>query len=173
MTGAMNFEPIVEDGWTLAAPNDADIDELMRWFPDARSVDQWGGPRFRFPFTPESFREDCRIGDIRTYCLRNSDGTMCAFGQIYDRHDRGHFARLITHPEMRRHGIGKRLVNMLTQAARRHSGHTRCSLFVYTDNEPAYRCYLAAGFVVQEYPDDAPMKDKCYFLTLGDDLVDA
>jgi len=166
----MNFEPIVEDGWTLEAPVDADIDELMRWFPDAGSVDRWGGPRIRYPFTPESFRHDCRIGDIQTYCLRNSDATMCAFGQVYDRHDRGHLARLITHPEMRRHGIGKRLINMLTEAARQHSGHTRYSLFVYKDNEPAYRCYLAVGFVVQEYPDDAPMKGKCYFLTRGDDL---
>lgn len=98
---------------------------------------------------------------------------MCAFGQVYDRHDRGHLARLITHPEIRRRGIGKRLVNMLTKAARQHSGHTRYSLFVYTDNEPAYRCYLAAGFFVQEYPDDAPMKDKCYFMTQGNDLADA
>ena len=39
------------------------------------------------------------------------------------------------------------------------------SLFVYRHNEPAYQCYLSLGFVVQEYPDDAPMPDKCYFLT--------
>jgi ribosomal protein S18 acetylase RimI-like enzyme len=169
----MNLEPIVEDDWTLGAPEDADIDELMRWFPDARSVDRWGGPRFRYPFTPESFRDDCRIDDIQTYCLRNSDGTMCAFGQVYDRYDRGHLARLITHPEMRRHGVGKRLIGMLTKAARQHSGHTQYSLFVYKDNEPAYRCYLAVGFVVQEYPEGAPMKDECYFLTRGNELVDA
>jgi len=173
VTGIMRFEPIVEDSWTLEAPNDTDVDELMRWFPDARSVDQWGGPRFRFPFTPESFREDCRIDDIQTYCLRNPDGTMCAFGQVYDRHDRGHLARLITHPTMRRQGIGKRLLGMLSQAARQHSGHTQYSLFVYKDNEPAYRCYLAAGFVVEKYPDDAPMKDRCYFLTREDNLTGA
>ena len=164
---------IAEDGWTLGQPDVADIDELMCWFPDAQSVDRWGGPRVRYPFTAESFRHDCRIADIPSYCLRDPDGVLCAFGQYYDRDDRGHLARLITHPHMRRRGIGNRLIRMLISAARKQSGHTRYSLFVYKDNEPAYRCYLALGFVVQEYPDDAPLKDRCYFLTWEDNLAEA
>ena len=163
----------MEDGWTLEAPADADLDQLMRWFPDARSVDQWGGPRFRYPFTPESFRQDCRIDDISSYCLRDPDGALCAFGQYYDRDDRGHLARLITHPGMRRRGIGGRLIRMLIAAAEQESGHERCSLFVYRDNEAAYRCYLKLGFVVEEYPDDAPLKDRCYFLTRANTMKSA
>lgn len=158
-------EPIVSQGWTLERPRDEDIIELMRWLPDAESVDRWGGPRIRFPFTQETFRADCRINEILTYCLRSPRGRMSAFGQIYERYDRGHLARLITHPDMRRRGIGTRLIDMLCRAAERHFGYSRFSLFVYRDNEPAYRCYLAMGFVVQEYPDDAPLRDKCYFLT--------
>lgn len=161
----MHDEPLVDNGWTLKAPSDADIEELMRWFPDAQSVDRWGGPRFRYPFTPGTFRADCRIHEVQTYCLRNPPGRMCAFGQVYDRNDRGHLARLITHPDMRRQGIGRRLIRMLTQAAGRSGAYTRFSLFVYKDNEAAYRCYLATGFTVQKYPDDAPLKDRCYFLT--------
>lgn len=164
---------IADDGWTLGPPDDAEIEELMQWFPNARSVDQWGGPRIRYPFTLESFRHDCRLDEIYSYCLRDPDGTMCAFGQYYDRDDRGHLARLITHPNMRRRGIGKRLIRMLISAARTQSGHAQYSLFVYKDNGPAYRCYIALGFVVREYPDDAPLKDKCYFLTWEHDLLDA
>ena len=163
----------MDDGWTLGPPDDAEIEELMHWFPNARSVDQWGGPRFRYPFTPESFRHDCRLDDVYSYCLRDPDGTMCGFGQYYDRDNRGHLARLITHPRMRRRGIGKRLIRMLISAARKQSAHTQYSLFVYKDNGPAYRCYLALGFVVREYPDDAPLKDKCYFLTWEDDSPEA
>lgn len=161
----MNGESFVDDDWVLEAPGDSDVDELMGWFPDAQSVDRWGGPRFRYPFTPESFRADCRIDEIQTYCLRNPLGRLSAFGQIYDRCDRGHLARLITHPDMRRQGIGRRLIRMLTDTAGRNAGYTHYSLFVYRDNEPAYRCYLAMGFTIQEYPRDAPLKDKCYFLT--------
>jgi hypothetical protein len=39
------------------------------------------------------------------------------------------------------------------------------SLFVYRHNTPAYQCYLSLGFVVVDYPDDAAMPDKCFFLT--------
>lgn len=161
----MKTDVLVEDGWTLATPEEADLDELMGWFPDAKAVDRWGGPRFRYPFTRESFREDCRIGHIATYSLKSPDQAMAAFGQIYDRNDRAHLARLITHPGMRRQGIGKRLIRMITRAAYLDSGHEQSSLFVYKDNEAAYRLYLETGFIVQDYPDEAPLKDRCYFLT--------
>jgi ribosomal protein S18 acetylase RimI-like enzyme len=161
----MNDVVLVEDGWTLQAPNDSDIDELMAWFTDARSVDRWGGPRFRYPFMRKSFRTDCRLDEIASYSLRNPTGVMAAFGQRYDRDDRAHLARLVTHPDMRRQGIGERLIRMIMRSAELYSGHQQSSLFVYRDNEPAYRCYLKMGFVVQAYPADAPLKGRCYFLT--------
>lgn len=161
----MTSDILFDDGWTLATPGVDDIDELMLWFPDAESVDIWSGPRFRYPFSRESFREDCRIGEILSYCLKNPVGDMCAFGQVYDRHGRGHLARLITHPGMRRQGIGRRLIALLTRAARAALGHDAYSLFVYRHNDAAYRCYLSMGFQLQPYPEDAPLKDRCYFLT--------
>jgi len=166
----MKADTLVENGWTLAAPGDVDIDDLMGWFPDARSVDIWGGPRFRYPFTRESFSTDSRLGKMLSYCLRDPEGRLVGFGQVYDRHDRGHLARLITHPNMRRQGIGRRLIKMLCKAAQQSRGYNEYSLFVYRDNEPAYRCYLAMGFVLRDYPEDAPMKEDCYFLTRSADL---
>jgi len=152
-------------GWDLEATSDSDIIELMGWFPDRHSVDIWGGPGFRFPFTRESFVEDCRMDIMRSFTLRNAEGRIAAFGQLYDRHGRGHLARLISNPGMRRQGAGKRLIAMLMQVAREQFDFHEYSLFVYRSNEPAYRCYLDMGFRVQEYPADAKMKDKCYFLT--------
>lgn len=165
----MRSREIVADGWTLRAPTDADIDYLMRWFPDARSVDIWSGPKFRFPFTLETFHADCRIDGMSTFCLKNPDGKMRAFGQVYDRNGRGHLARLITHPQHRGEGIGKRLIAMLMTAARQLFDCNEWSLFVYRHNEPAYRCYLAMGFTLQAYPEDAALRDKCYFLTRAAD----
>ncbi len=161
----MKSAPLVENGWTLAAADVVDINELMGWFPDAHSVAIWGGPGFRYPFTEKTFRDDCRVNEMLSYCLKYKDGAMVGFGQVYDRDDRGHLARLITHPNMRRQGIGRRLIIMLINAAKKSSGYDEYSLFVFRDNVPAYRCYLEMGFVLQKYPDDAPMKDKCYFLT--------
>ena len=157
---------ISEDGWTLRDTTDSDIDELMGWFPDGQSVDIWGGPKFRFPFTRESFREDCHLENVmQSYSLRGPGARMAAFGQLYNRQERGHLARLIANPEMRRQGAGRRLIGLLIRVAREEHGFKECSLFVYRHNIPAYRCYLDLGFTVQAYPDDAKMKDKCYFLT--------
>jgi ribosomal protein S18 acetylase RimI-like enzyme len=168
----MKGDTLVEHGWALAAPGDDDIHELMGWFPDARSVDIWGGPRFRYPFTLESFRLDCRLDEMLSYCLRDPGGALAGFGQVYERDDRGHLARLITHPNRRRQGIGRRLIEMLCTAARQSRSYNEYSLFVYRDNEAAYRCYLTTGFVVRDYPDDAPMKERCYFLTRSADLIE-
>jgi hypothetical protein len=104
-----------DKGWTLAPAGDDDFEKLMTWFPDAASVDLWGGPNFRYPFTDAS-------------------GQLAAFGQSYERTGRGHLARLISNPKMRRQGV------------------------------PAYECYRSLGFEVGAYPPDAKMPDKCYFL---------
>ena len=161
---------VEQDGWCLERSRDSDIDELMGWFPDAHSVDIWGGPKFRFPFTRESFREDCHLDKVmQSFSLRDPDGRLAAFGQLYNRQERGHFARLISNPDMRRQGAGRCLIALMIRVAREEHGFGEYSLFVYRDNEPAYRCYLQMGFTVQDYPDDAKMKDKCYFLTRSSD----
>lgn len=154
-----------DDGWTLKAPDLPDIEQLMRWFPDAHAVANWGGPKFRFPFTRRTFVEDCRLGDMTSYCLRDPDDKMTAFGQHYPRYGRAHLARLVTDPARRRQGAAKRLISMIIDAAAQSGEFTEASLFVMRDNQPAYRCYRALGFSVQDYPDDAAMKDQCYFLT--------
>ncbi len=158
--------PLSDNGWVLNAAADADIDEVMAWFPDAASVNIWGGPAFRYPFTRETFREDCHLDDMQTYVLRNADGALAAFGQSYERNGRGHLARLVSNPSLRRRGVGKQLIRMIILVLAAKHDYAEYSLFVYRDNAPAYRCYRSLGFVVRDYPDDAPMPDQCYFLTM-------
>ncbi len=150
--------------WSLDTACEADIDELMTWFPDAHSVDIWGGPRFRFPFDRESFLADCRWQDFSSFCLRNPENEFAAFGQMGSRYNRFHLARLVANPRMRGQGVGRKLIEMVIEAARERQDHSKIALFVYRDNEPAYRCYLALGFEVQEYPKNAPMAEKCFYL---------
>jgi ribosomal protein S18 acetylase RimI-like enzyme len=154
-----------DSGWTLSPLADAEIIEVMTWFPDARSVDIWGGPNFRFPFTAETFREDCRLDLMQSWVLRNAHGRLAAFGQAYERDGRGHLARLVSNPGLRRQGAGRQLIEMIIASLEEAHAYDEYSLFVYRDNMPAYQCYLSLGFTVLDYPDDAPMPEKCYFLT--------
>lgn len=151
--------------WSFDSAVESDIDELMTWFPDAHSTDIWGGPAFRYPFDSESFREDCRWLEFSSYSLRNPEGEFVAFGQLGSRFERSHLARLVTRPDMRGQGVGRKLLERMILVAQFESELKEVALFVYKDNEPACRCYLSLGFQVQGYPDGAPMRDKCYYMT--------
>ncbi len=148
----------------LPAP-ETDIAELMTWFPDAAAVDIWSGPRFRFPFSAVTFAEDCRWNEFSSFRLEDESARLLAFGQISERHDRAHLARLIVRPSMRGAGVGRSLVTALVERARRLYDFEQCGLFAYRHNTAALRCYRSVGFEITRYPDDAPMRDRCYYLT--------
>jgi ribosomal protein S18 acetylase RimI-like enzyme len=141
-----------------------DVDALMSWFPTAVATARWGGPGFRFPFTRESFLEDCRWSSMPSYVLRSRD-ELLGFGQFYERYGRINLARLAVNPGRRGEGLGGRLVRALLDESRGHLDNGEYSLFVYRDNEPALRCYRSAGFEIAEYPEGAPLADECYYLT--------
>ena len=128
-------------GWALAATSAADLDQIMGWFPDADSVKIWGGPNFRFPFTAKTFREDCRFGALESFSLRNAGGRLAAFGQAYERDGRGHLARLVSNPGMRRQCEGRQLIERIIMSLEESRDYYEYSLFVYRHNTTAYQCY--------------------------------
>ncbi len=154
-----------EQGWTLERADEATIDALMAWFGNPADVTAWGGPKFRFPFTPESFREDCHWPDMATFRLCDPDGRFCGFGQFYERNGRINLARLIVEPSRRGQGIGRRLVTMLMAVGPELLPLHEFSLFVYRNNRAALECYRSLGFEIGDYPDDQILADECYYLT--------
>ena len=153
------------DGWKLVEATENDLREMMSWFSDAQSVNEWGGPSFRFPFTRETFHEDCHWGKMATFRLSDPDGRFAAFGQLYQRYGRINLARLVAHPSMRGRGVGKRLIALMLVAGPKLLPCKEFSLFVFRDNIRALECYRSMGFVIREYPSGAPLRDKCYYLT--------
>ena len=108
--------------------------------------------------------QDCHWNEFDTYRLQDSKRAFAAFGQIGERYGRSHLARLIANPSRRGQGVGAQLMRELMDEARQLHGNDEVGLFVYRHNTPALRCYQAAGFAITDYPDDAPMPDKCFYL---------
>lgn len=131
----------------------AQLPELMKWFPEADELRIWGGPEFRHPFTPETFREDTKIDSIASWSLVDAGGELAAFGQCYLRIGRCHFGRVGVAPQRRGGGLGTRLFREMAAWGLAEFGDRQLSLFVLKGNEAAYRLYLRLGFRVVPYPE--------------------
>jgi ribosomal protein S18 acetylase RimI-like enzyme len=135
---------------------DAQLPELMRWFPDRISCHTWGGVEFRFPFTEASFREDAKLGSLPTWALVHDDGALAGFGQFYLRVGRCHLGRLAIAPGSRGMGLGSTLVRELCRRGGVALGVDSYSLFVVPENERAFRLYRRLGFSPVPYPEPTP-----------------
>jgi ribosomal protein S18 acetylase RimI-like enzyme len=140
------------------------LPELMTWFPDAHPLRTWGGPEFRFPFTPATFREDAKVDSIDSFALVAEDGALAAFGQCYLRIERCHFGRVGVAPARRGQGIGTLLLAEMAAWGQARFGPRELSLFVKHDNEAAHRLYRRLGFREAPYPDPAFMPDAHYMI---------
>lgn len=145
--------------------SESDINRLMSWFPDERSVNIWGGPNFRYPLTPTTFQEDTHWRDMDSYILVRPQRDMIAFGQMYERHGRINLARLVVVPDQRGQGLGTSLVALLMDRGRETFPLEEFSLYVYHDNHAAKACYASAGFEEHESPVSDDMPDNCIYMT--------
>jgi ribosomal protein S18 acetylase RimI-like enzyme len=153
---------------TYLAFDDQRLPELMQWFPDASSCALWGGPQFRWPFTPLSFRADARIGELPSRMLIEDVGhAMVAFGQFYQRLGRCHLGRLAVRPDVRGRGAGTRLIRELCAEGCRALEVAEFSLFVLVRNDRAERLYRRLGFEEAHYPEALPVSEPVRYMVAG------
>ena len=135
---------------------------MLDWFPSALAAHQWAGPKFRFPFSKKSFLEDLKLSDIRSYQLM--DGSkLVAFGQCYNRLNRCHLGRLAVAPDRRNQGVGKQLIEKLSEEGKKQLNLSSTSLFVLSDNLAAVALYQHSGFVLENYPKPIPL-ENCWYM---------
>ena len=146
-----------------AKPEDAL--RIMGWFPDKESVIRWGSPHTRYPLTEETFFEDIHWDTIASRVAWTEDGRLLGFGQFYLKLGRCHLARLVINPEFRGRGVGEEFVAELMKHGSRELGTEAFSLYVMTENKPAYNCYRTLGFELAQYPDGDPVLEDCVFMT--------
>lgn len=139
----------------------------MSWFPDQEAAAAWGGPNLRYPLETESFLEDIFWGQMPAWVSLDNNDRLVAFGQYYMRGTRCNLARLALSPHQRGGGEGARFIEKLMQEGQRAFDASGFSLFVMSDNLPAYHCYRKLGFQEQNWPGDQPLLEHCLFMTRG------
>jgi ribosomal protein S18 acetylase RimI-like enzyme len=138
---------------TMLPATSEHLTQIMAWFPTEHACRVWGGWEFRFPFTDETFMQDCRIGRLPTFVLLDESGAVCAFGQCSSRSGRCHLGRLATRPADRGGGIGTQLIRSLAARGTADLKVSECSLFVLPSNPRAKALYERLGFRTVPYPD--------------------
>ena len=137
---------------------------LHNWFDSQQDLDQWGGDGFYFPIRALQFLQQLYLPGTQSYWLYQHRQRV-AFGQLCDRFDCNHLARLLVHPESRGQGHSKTLIKGLIAQGLQQHPQRDFSLFVYRKNLIAVQCYQQLGFSEAEQPGESD--PLLYFLKLN------
>ncbi len=125
---------------------------LMTLFRDAGQIQQWGGEGFMFPPRRVQFLSRLLLPDTQSFELLTTDGKLVGFGQLCDRFNCHHLARLLIVPSARGQGYAAVLIKQLIAAGLRENKHKAISLYVFADNKRALNCYQKLGFQPAHQP---------------------
>ena len=149
---------------SLSPLRESHLSALMGWISSPTACHQWGGPWFRYPFTQQSFSEDCRWEALPSFVLENPEGKLLAFGQYYNRLDHCHLGRLIVSSDGRGQGVGKHLIQQLVSHGCKALGVEVTSLFVLKDNQRARALYEKIGYCYSEYSEPMEGLEICDYM---------
>ncbi|MBB3232035.1 GNAT family N-acetyltransferase [Halomonas stenophila] len=138
----------------LRAAEPSDLLTVLSWVSSRDECLMWGGPKIRYPATPETAWSDMEASKENTYVLVDATLAGIGFGQVLPRCGKIlHLARLIVDPGLRGQGIGRDLCIALMNigAARHHADWF--TLNVYESNEAAVKLYRSLEFEVKEQDD--------------------
>lgn len=140
------------------------LKELTTWFGDEAKLAEWSGPGFRYPFTFETFKQDLKLDELKSFALVSETQELLAFGQYYNRINRCHLGRLVVNPAHRGKGVAAELLSQLCEKGMAELELVECSLFVLTHNDKAIKAYEKFGFAFAEYPEPIPLPNCSYMV---------
>ena len=57
----------------LRTPARTDLSELMTWFDNQSDFENWSGPNFQYPYTPESFAKNLKLNELDSFSFVSDD----------------------------------------------------------------------------------------------------
>ncbi len=113
---------------------------------------------FRTPWPAYAFEQELTSNRLARYVVARAGSSPIGFGGLWLMVDEAHVTTFAVHPEWRRHGVGRRMLVALLEAAL-ELGAARMTLEVRVQNVGAQRLYAELGFAeagrrVGYYTDD-------------------
>ena len=122
-------------------------DRVLSWVRGPREA-YWLAPRTKPPLTVEKLRAWARPGRTPLMLVPPGQPEPLAYGElnVLNEQRRDYWlGHLIVDPRQRRHGLGRRLTELLLHRAFDRLAARRVSLVVFPENVAAVACYRAAG----------------------------
>lgn len=150
----------------------SDAEAVVTWVGDETAFRRWSADRYdHYPITAEDINSN--------YDTAGKNGWFFPYTMTDDGVPVGHLIMrypyenksivrmgfIIVDPKRRGQGLGRRMIALAKEEASAKFGAVTATLGVFANNEPAHRCYLAAGF--KEIPAD---KEE-YFHIFGEDWL--
>ncbi|MBQ4363209.1 MAG: GNAT family N-acetyltransferase [Oscillospiraceae bacterium] len=151
-------------------PSDAEM--IINWTGDETAFRKWCADRYdHYPIMPQDM--------ISQYAGASQNGRFFPYTACEDGIPVGHmivrfpdedmstarFGFVIVDPGKRGQGIGRKMLELAMRISAEKYGARQATLGVFANNEPAHRCYLAAGFT------DVPDAEKEYYHIFGEDWL--
>ena len=130
---------------------------------DLDGVMEIEGQSFPTPWSRRAFWSELTQNIYAHYIVVRIDGVLVGYGGMWVILDEAHVTNVAVHPEYRRLGIGRRIMNELMDRARSR-GATRMTLEVRRSNTGAQRLYEELGFVAKGIR-------KGYYADLKEDAI--
>ncbi len=148
----------------LIQPQESHFLQMLNWFENEKSLREWAGPDFRFPFNLASFTDDLQLHTLDSFVLLSTQKELLGFGQFYPRLGKCHLARLVVSPAFRGKGLAAKLIGLLSELGDKKLKFKAFSLFVLAHNKSAIKSYTRYGFVVTNYPGEMPLANCLYMV---------
>ncbi|MHA7858426.1 MAG: GNAT family N-acetyltransferase [Henriciella sp.] len=132
-----------------------DIAPLFEWFQSEREVLQWAGAALSWPLQRREFIDLIKLhrgaAPVREVWAVMLDGDMAAHFQIsFNRRlNTAGLGRIAIAPRFRGRSLAAELIDLILEKAFSRPWVHRAELMVYSHNEPAFRTYQRAGFVLE------------------------
>jgi ribosomal-protein-alanine N-acetyltransferase len=131
----------------ITPASNIDLSEITQWVISEKECQTWAGPLVNFPISIKKFIQEIEFSPKNSYVYK-AGNEILAFGQIFDKEDYAHLARIITNPQKRGNGLGRKMcVHLINKASQLNKNGV--SLNVYRDNSFAKNLYISLGFSEQ------------------------
>ena len=157
---------IVKESLCLEVSTKIHLSQLKSWFNDSQQVLEWAGPSFVFPASETSFIQQLSAPIFTSFSLTHNDD-LVGFGQYQLHPPFLHLGRLAIKPIYRGNGLGHALLKALIDEGIKNDTIKTISLFVYNNNQIAYKVYKKAGFTKSVYPLGKQKIKDCDYLVLN------